>query len=266
MKRLCIAALLAGISLGAHALGRVADVSIIDDESGAVLTPHYYQGEYWIAGAPGARYSIAIHNRLGARVLAVTAVDGVNVISGDTASWEQTGYVFGPGQGYRIDGWRKSDAEVAAFEFTAAPASYAARTGRPANLGIIGIALFRERIASPVVSMAQTQAPAAPGASPGAAASAVAAPSAARSMDFAAREGLSEKLGTGHGEREASYVAHTDFERLQAVPDEVIRIRYDSLPNLVAMGVMPQPRIWPAPNPFPDAPVARYVPDPPGLR
>jgi hypothetical protein len=252
MKRLCIAALLAATSFGAHALGRLADVSIIDVESGAVLMPHYYQGEYWIAGAPGARYSIAIRNRLGERLLAVTAVDGVNVISGDTAGWEQTGYVFGSGQGYQIDGWRKSDAEVAAFEFTAAPASYAARTGRPANVGVIGIALFRERLAVPPIAYSS-----APSAAPMARAQAPLA---------AAREGLNEKLGTGHGEREASYVAHTDFERLQVTPNEVIRIRYDSLPNLVAMGVIPQPRIGPAPNPFPDSPVARYVPDPPGLR
>jgi hypothetical protein len=189
-------------------------------------------------------------------VLAVTAVDGVNVISGDTASWEQTGYVFGAGQGYRIAGWRKSDAEIAAFEFTAAPASYAARTGRPANVGVIGVALFRERIAPPVI--AGSMAP------PAVPRSEAQAASAARSMDFAARAGLNEKLGTGHGEREASYVAHTDFERLQSAPNEVIRIRYDSLPNLVALGVIPQPRVWPLPNPFPDSPVSRYVPDPPG--
>jgi hypothetical protein len=275
MKRLCIAVLLAATSLGAHALGRLADVSIIDVESGAVLTPHYFQGEYWIAGSPGARYSIAIRNRLGERVLAVTAVDGVNVISGDTASWQQTGYVFSAGQGYRIEGWRKSDREVAAFEFTAAPASYAARTGRPANVGVIGIALFRERIASPPIAyssapsaapMARAQTPAVPGAPMAAAAAAAAAPSAAGPMDFAAREGWNEKLGTGHGERETSFVAHTDFERLQGAPNEVIQIRYDSLPNLVAMGVIPQPRTGPKPDPFPDSPLARYVPDPPGSR
>ncbi|HXN10389.1 MAG TPA: hypothetical protein VN859_04045, partial [Steroidobacteraceae bacterium] len=271
--RLCIAALLAGTSLGAHALGRLADVSIIDSATGAVLTPHYYQGEYWIAGAPGVRYSIEIRNRLSERMLAVTAVDGVNVISGDTANWEQTGYVFGAGEGYRIDGWRKSDAEVAAFEFTAAPASYAARTGRPANLGVIGVALFRERIAPPVLAyetapgpVPMAQAPAAAGA---AAAGATAAapesvPSATRSMDFAARPERLQKLGTGHGQREFSYVAHTEFERQQPAPNEVIRIRYDSLANLIAMGVLPQPRTWPAPNPFPDAPLAHYAPDPPG--
>jgi hypothetical protein len=64
-------------------------------------------------------------------VLAVTSVDGVNVISGANAVWNQTGYVFRPQQDYRITGWRKSDDEVAAFTFTASPNSYAARTGRP---------------------------------------------------------------------------------------------------------------------------------------
>ena len=46
--------------------------------------------------------------------------------------------------GVEIDGWRKSMDEVAAFYFTALPDSYAARTGRPDNVGVIGVALFRE--------------------------------------------------------------------------------------------------------------------------
>jgi hypothetical protein len=275
MKSLCLAAVLAGTSLGAHALGRLADVSVIDADTGTVLTPHYYQGEYWIAGAPGARYAIQIRNRTGERVLAVTAVDGVNVICGDTASWEQTGYVFAAGQGYRIDGWRKSDAEVAAFEFTAAPASYASRTGRPANVGVIGVALFRERVAqladaeapaeaqatAPVPAQAQRQS-----LDSAAAAQAPMATAGARAAPWTERQGLHDKLGTGHGERESSYVAHTDFERLQSTPSEIILIRYDSLPNLVAMGVIPQPRVWPTPSAFPNSPLARYVPDPPAPR
>jgi hypothetical protein len=72
------------------------------------------------------------------------------------------------------------------------------------------------------------------------------------------------KLGTGHGAREASYVQDTDFERLSSTPNEVIRIRYDSYENLVAMGVVPAPRWRTAPNPFPDSPLPGYVPDPPG--
>ncbi len=102
-------------------------------------------GEYWVAGRPGARYSIMIQNHRGERILAVTAVDGINVISGETGAWGQSGYVFSPGESYEIAGWRKSNAEIAAFNFTAAANSYAERTGRPANVGVIGVALFLER-------------------------------------------------------------------------------------------------------------------------
>src|SRR5271168_5606069 len=137
----------------AHTVGGIAEVSIIDRESGAVLSPYYYRGEYWVAGRPGARYSIEIRNRLGERMLAVTSVDGVNVISGATAAWDQTGYVFNPGERYQITGWRKSDAEVAAFTFTDSSNSYAERTGRPANVGVIGVAIFRE-LQPPAASIA----------------------------------------------------------------------------------------------------------------
>ena len=277
MKRLCIAALLAGTSLNAHALGRLADVSIVDRETGAAIPTHYYKGEYWIAGRPGAHYGIAIHNRSGERVLAVTAVDGVNVISGDTASWEQTGYVFEPRQGYQIDGWRKSNAEIAAFVFTDASGSYAARTGRAANVGVIGVALFRERPAPPTEAQSlaaepprprwnESDAANAPGA-PNAPGAANARGAAAAPMLRAARPSVTEKLGTGHGERESSYVTQTDFERLQTTPNELIRFRYDSLENLLAMGVIrasPAPAL--TPDPFPASPLARYVPDPPEPR
>src|SRR5271170_1096312 len=134
----------------AQGVGGIAQVAVIDRDSGAVLSPHYYRGEYWVAGSPGARYAVLIRNRLGERVLAVTSVDGINVVSGATAGWGQTGYVFGAGEEYQITGWRKSDADIAAFAFTPSPNSYAERTGRPANVGIIGVALFRERLAAVV--------------------------------------------------------------------------------------------------------------------
>jgi hypothetical protein len=129
----------------AQPMGGLAQIAVIDRETGVALSPHYYRGEYWIAGRPGAKYSIEIHNRLGERLLAVTSVDGVNVLSGETAAWDQAGYVFEPGERYQVTGWRKSDAEVAAFTFTESPNSYAERTGRPANVGVIGVALYRER-------------------------------------------------------------------------------------------------------------------------
>jgi hypothetical protein len=318
MKRTVYLAALAALaaSCDAIAVGGIAEVAIVDRNSGVELVPHFYRGEYWVAGIPGATYSIAIRNRLGERLLAVASVDGVNVISGATAAWDQTGYVFDPNERYEITGWRKSDSEVAAFTFTASPNSYAERTGRPANVGVIGVALFRERqpqavYAPPVPEQsldrpealpfgAAAPEPASPSSRPNAASaptSASAAPNApaapsrpsapasappsessrssaqattrdARSSGrleaFAAPRPATPKLGTGHGEREFSYVNHTEFSRIQPEPNEVTRIRYDSLDNLVAMGIIQRPRPAPTANPFPDSPAQQYAPDPPG--
>jgi hypothetical protein len=260
----------------AHISGGIAEVAIIDRDSGAVMSPYYYRGEYWVAGRPGARYSIEIRNRLGERLLAVTSVDGVNVVSGATAGWDQTGYVFSPGERYEITGWRKTDREVAAFTFTASPNSYAERTGRPANVGVIGVALFRERqppqaYVPPAIGYPTERAQSAPreanlGESADARASTAAPPTpAAAPPSLASMAAPAPKLGTGHGEREYSYVNHTEFLRMQDHPNEVIRIRYDSFENLLALGIVKRQRpAAPWANPFPASPEQQYVPDPPG--
>jgi hypothetical protein len=272
----------------AQGMGNVAEVAVIDRETGAVLSPHYYRGEYWVAGKPGSRYAIEIRNRLGERLMAVTSVDGVNVVSGETASWDQTGYVFSPGERYQITGWRKTDAEVAAFTFTESPNSYAERTGRPANVGVIGVAIFRERQPEPAYSRpmigsltGQARAPnasdsarrstaesasnTAVGSGPFRDDKASAGLPAAPSMEVPRAAVPAPKLGTGHGEREYSYVSRTEFSRMQNQPNEVIRIRYDSFDNLLAMGIVKRPRpVAPTANPFPSSPDQQYVPDPPG--
>ena len=235
----------------AQSVGRIVKVAVIDRESGVALTTHLYRGEYWVAGVPGARYAIEIRNRLGERLLTVASVDGVNVVSGETASWDQVGYVFNPVECYQISGWRKSDTDVAAFTFTSVPNSYAARTGRPANVGVIGVAIFREQ--PPPVSIAPrgrlnegpiggageysdlpapAEAPAAVSGTAARAADAAAnaeaevAGRAAPMMRPPAGAIPEEKLGTGHGAREYSYVSHTQFRRLQPEPNELIRIHY----------------------------------------
>jgi hypothetical protein len=264
MKRMLFFLTLFGLTTicAAKGIGSTAAVTIVDRDSGAVLSPYYYHGEYWVAGRPGARYAIEIQNCLGERLLAVTSVDGVNVVSGATAGWDQAGYVFSPGEAYQITGWRKSDAEVAAFTFTESPNSYAARTGRPANVGVIGVAVFRERLPQPepVTPMLGQSS------NGGRARAAQESASSAASDEMAkAPMARSPKLGTGHGEREYSQVDHTDFLRMQNQPNEVIRIRYDSYRNLVAMGIVKRPRpVLPQANPFPAAPEDQYVPDPPG--
>jgi hypothetical protein len=269
MKRMVSIFLFAGLAAGcdARAIGSLAEVAIVDRDNGATLPVHFYRGEYWVAGTPGARYAIEVRNRLGERLLAVTSVDGVNVLSGDSAGWNQTGYVFSPGERYQITGWRKSDAEVAAFTFTASPNSYAERTGRPQNVGVIGVALFRERITVANYAPPMYSAPLASAGAPAARANSEDSMSAPATIGSLMRRAPAPeaKLGTGHGERESSYVSRTDFERMQSQPNEVIHIRYDSMDNLVAMGIIARPRqSWPGVEPFPASPNRGYVPDPPG--
>ncbi len=263
-----LAAAAAAMSLTAAASPRpLADLTVTDRVTGETLPVYWHRGERWVAGAPGHRYSITIRNRHGGRLLTVLSVDGINAVTGETAAWDQSGYVFGPRERGEIRGWRKSQERIAAFEFTALPNSYAARTGRPDHVGAIGVAVFREAVP---VAPPYAPAPSALGKSQrGAgeadteardqAGSAAPAASAAERADGDSRARESSRLGTGHGRSESSYVGLTKFERAQPNPDEIITIRYDSRQNLIAMGIIAQPQ--PQPNPFPGS--LGFVPDPP---
>jgi hypothetical protein len=258
-----------------HALaqtGRV-DIDIFDRTSGRVLTQHWHNGESYVIGQPGHEYEIRVRNATWGRVLAVTSVDGVNVLSGRTASPSQGGYVIDGYGSVDISGWRKSTDHTAAFYFTSLGDSYAARTGRPNNVGVIGVAIYRERREPrsepqpwwPREKSLQ-DAPAAPRSpAPGAATeSERAQPRRAEQgyQSHADAERAGSPLGTGHGRIEDSRVRYTEFVRASSRPDHVVTIRYDSLPNLVAQGIV-TPRHYAQPNPFPRSPWANgFVPDP----
>lgn len=249
--------------------GRVVDIEVVDRDTGATLPTVRHDGRYYIAGTPGHRYAVRLVNRTGGRVLTVLSVDGVNAVTGETASPAQNGYVLDPWESTEINGWRKNLDEIAQFNFTALPDSYAARTGRPANVGVIGVAVFEER----VVRRPPPRRPeiAQPAPAPSSSDRELANDSVAKSAPMqesraigaapsARAEAPRERLGTGHGEREWSRVATTTFERATAQPAERIAIEYDSRPNLVARGILPQrPLVQRAPDPFPNG----FVADPP---
>ena len=197
-----------------------------------------------------------IRNRQRDDVLGVISVDGVNVVTGETAVAQQSGYVLAPYRQFDISGWRKNLASTAAFYFTSLPDSYAARTRRPDNVGVIGVAFYRKKeepapVAQPAPFASgqfsrKAEAPAA-----GASAEAQNAPRAAERDD---------RLGTGHGRIEASQTRYVGFERATNEPGETVTIYYDSYRNLLARGIIPPqvPPRRPAPNPFPG-----FVADPP---
>jgi hypothetical protein len=271
---------------------RLVDVSVVNRSTGERLTPWRHGGKLYVAGTPGDRYAVELRSRRGERVLTVLSVDGVNVLTGQTAATLQSGYVLDGWQSYSINGWRKSMEDVAQFVFTALPDSYAARTGRPGNVGVIGVAVYREKPAAPEPMAVAPQAPSWPGgfgrneaqtssaaadsaakaeSQPGSSAGAEASRSASapalaerradQAGSLAESEMKSKKLGTGHGAREHSPTRYTEFVRNSDTADEIVTIYYDSRANLVARGIIPVPRIA-EPTPFPGN--NGFVPDPRG--
>ncbi|RAO76679.1 hypothetical protein [Dyella jiangningensis] len=258
MKRFhTVLALLAAFaaSTQAQAVGRLVDMKVYDRTAQQELPVYRHNGRYFVAGQPGHRYQIQLHSREGGRVLGVLSVDGVNVLSGDTADWSQTGYVLDPFVTTAIPGWRKSLSEVADFVFADASRSYAAQTGRPDNVGVIGMAVFRARplpVPMPVRPMVEE--------SSGAAADQMRQAPASPAPAAKALSTIGGPLGTGHGPRETSVVSYTDFERASATPDDVVTLYYDTRERLIAQGIMPSAERQPPsrPDPFP----GHFVPDP----
>lgn len=240
----------------------IVELDVIDRDSGQLLPEYGHRGQDWIAGVPGHRYSVRLTNTSGERVLVVLSVDGVNAVTGQTAAPSQGGYVLEPWESAEIAGWRKSLDDVAQFVFTDLPDSYAARTGRPDNVGVIGIAVFRERQVRPVYSPLPSP-PIAAGRAREQAAAKAAAPAASADRAMAQEaEAMPQRLGTGHGQREWAPVGQTEFVRATRNPQQVSQLRYDDADSLVAIGVLPRPYTpyaRTAPRAFPNG----FVADPP---
>jgi hypothetical protein len=280
-----------GLAGAVRAMADPVDLSVVDRDSGQALRIWRHHGRLFVAGSPGARYSLRVANDTGGRVLVVMSVDGVNILTGETAGYDQRGYVFNPYQSYDVSGWRKSTTEVAAFTFAPLSQSYAARTGRAAEVGVIGMAVFTERappayVAPPAPrpewrddpqnralggadakdlrrAPAPPPAPIAP-APPSVPILAAPSSSAGRMLERP-REAQEERLGTAHGAREWSAASLTSFVRASPWPQCVRQIEYDTYDHLVARGVIPTRRRGDHRlRPFPArADGADYVPDPP---
>lgn len=259
---------LAGLP-GCAGAQRLVDLQVLDLERHETLPRYPHRGRDYVEGRPGHRYAVVLQNLTGERVLAVVSVDGVNAISGQTAGSQQSGYVLEPWQRLEVRGWRKNLSEVAEFHFTSLGDSYAARTGRPHNVGVIGVAAFRERrpLITPHYAPQGNGNPPYPSspapmakAERGATADAAAAPTmeaeSRRESGLASRQ----QLGTGHGERRWDAATVTRFEREGSRPNQVLSVYYDATEALVARGVIPRrwPHAWDAPDAFP----VGFAPDP----
>lgn len=185
---------------------------------GGIPQPLYTtaDGYPYVAGEPGRSCEIRVRTLAG-RLEAALAVDGRDALEDQPGDLSRSrGLVF-TGE-YTFKGFRVDDDRTREFTFGTVSGSVADQAGSVANIGVIGLAAWRERPA--VISYAApahvyggdvlTRAMTASGASAG-------------------------SLGMHAGETRHDPVGRTTFER-DGSPD-VLAIGYDTLAALQAMGI-----------------------------
>ena len=227
------------------------------------------EGDTFVLGHLGDRYTIRVSNHTGRRVEAVVSVDGRDVIDGKPGDFaRKSGYLVPAWGQVEIDGWRLSQQQAAAFRFSSVADSYAARMGSARNVGVIVVAIFPERLYRPPPRPIY---PAIPyrdgyqhrledhgsngvdkdelGAAPAARASASAqapladkAPAESEAKGAAGESYAPRKsrpgLGTEFGEAVSSQIREVEFARANpSEPAAVIGLRYNDRAGLIALGI-----------------------------
>ncbi|HEY2901711.1 MAG TPA: hypothetical protein VGL59_14105 [Polyangia bacterium] len=243
------------------------DLQVLVD---GVPVPTFHQnGETYVMGQLGQRYTLRVRNQSPRRIEAVVSVDGRDAVDGKAADYRsKRGYLVPAWGQVDIEGWRLSHWQAAAFRFSAVEESYAARSGAPRDVGVIGAAIFSERYVPPpppprVLELpapraererddtgydsgaaAEAQAPAksrrsmAPQAAPAAPASPAgnAGSAADRAMASAAKPRAG--LGTEFGEAVSSPIEEVAFVRASASrPSVILGVRYNDHDGLLALGI-----------------------------
>jgi hypothetical protein len=277
------------------------EVQVLVD--GALAPSFWHNGETYVLGHTGERYVIRVLNHSSRRIEAVVSVDGRDAVDGKPGDFRsKRGYLVPAWGQVDIDGWRLSESRAAAFRFSSVADSYAARMGNAREVGVIGVAVFPERIYRPrpipvpppccieryrdgeygyprghAAERKGSGASAAPAPSAAAEprASESGSASAARgkaSADYAQAQRERPGLGTEFGESVDSRIQEVEFVRAnRSTPSVILGVRYNDHDGLVAMGVNVD-GIYPWPgdtdlrrtaDPFPLSP-QRYATPPAG--
>jgi hypothetical protein len=241
-------------------------------ENDLPLPTYLHRGRTYLLGEVGARYRIRVHNPTDRRVEAVISVDGIDAIDGRPADYaRKRGYIVPPYGTVTIDGFRVSMRDVATFRFSSVGDSYAGRTGRARNVGVVGVALFAEREvprvymappmgttredardsggargpksrseASPAPSGGDSSLSGGSGGSAGSASESASKSSGAPCCGERPRE--RPGLGTEFGERRSAPVSTTSFVRANPTrPTSIAELRYNDRDGLVALGIRLEP-------------------------
>jgi hypothetical protein len=123
------------------------DVNIL--VNGSRCKQYRHQGKTFVQANPGSEYVIEIKNNHWKRILAVGSVDGLNVLTGNTAKEGDTGYIVGAYSTEKVKGFRISDSEWALFKFgykfNGKTYAQSKNDGSEKNCGVIGLRFFYEQ-------------------------------------------------------------------------------------------------------------------------
>jgi len=202
----------------------------------------------YLEARKGENYGIVIRNRTPDRVGVVIAVDGRNIISGKKSDLKNNEemYLVNGYEYARYDGWRTDKDTVHKFYFTDMADSYALRTfGDSTSMGVIAVAVYRERERLKPQYENKRNAPAAPSEE-----------SSARNKLGGTRD---EAAGTGFGDPHYSPVIRVTFEP-DPNPIQKILVKYEWREILCRKGILnclqePGNRLWDKDE---------YAPYPPG--
>lgn len=120
-------------------------LSILTEHRNIMPLYHAQNNQYLLYGKQNERYIIFLHNTSHKIMYeAVITVDGLDVITGTTGSYQNRGYLLRPGDTLFVEGFRKNQQQVAAFRFSAPEEGYVNYNaqGDKRNTGVIGVALF----------------------------------------------------------------------------------------------------------------------------
>lgn len=244
------------------------EVQVIDANHTQLPTYHH-QGQHYIMGRYNQRYMLRVTNHSNQRFELVMTVDGRDIVNGQLGSYSHRGYVIDPHQSFNVEGFRRSEHQVAAFRFTTPSDSYASRMNSGQNIGVIGVALFSEKKRRPVYYPTHRNDLSAPNAgsidlSPTSSSSSASLRSRSRSTSKRSERISQSEIGTRYGEELHSETEHTIFERASTKPQHILVVHYDSESGLRKRGVLHDRRHTPTPHAFPSEPI--FAPPPPGYR
>jgi hypothetical protein len=192
--------------------------------------PHS-DGLTYVEGRKGSEFSLKVTNRSSGKIEAVVTVDGRSVRTNKVGSYADGGYLVPPYGHVIIPGWRLDNENTAHFYFADLEKSYATQTGNPENIGVIGCAIFKEKIVQPVFRSTPEL--------------------YSRSLgDERTFRGTSKGIGTGFGRKTEHKVVEVPFERESNFPAAVLAIHYFERDELIRRGINLAP-ITQVANPFP---------------